>query len=626
MSYTTTADLVGYTPAGIGAVVRPVEARLRDFVSVKDFGAIGDGTTDDTAAVQAALSSTGTIWFPAGTYKLTGQVTVSSRNDIQLVGYGAKITAASVIEEAYFHFDGCTRVHIEGLEFDQAQPTLGTYGSDPELYGSFPDRRNVALYLTGCNGVTVTRCRFTNLYTASIYSYGSSDLDVTHCHFSSPLQAQDQFLVFVHLQSVGGAINVSSNRFIGAATTRNDRSPCAVSASGVVGSLTIRDNYAEHCGRNNDGGHRLGVFDLYADGRNITVEDNVAYDCREQFMRLSTSVDCEVSGNTVTVAANADEAYSTMTIESGWWPLVGQPICKRIRVTDNTIIDASRRQAFAIGVLAYDWGGGPSDVEIAGNNIQGSKVAFYIQGPFDGIKILRNTVTDVSAFLNQTMQDSTGKDQTFKECIPPLPYITQAQSKVDGLRIEGNDITIRGSSAFVPVSISTHRTSAYTGTVGSFHFNDNRLSCASPGTTIALNVIFNASVAQGRFYAENNSISGYTTPFLLRSMKRAVLRNNHVPGFTALLNAGSSSYGQLDSDGNRTSDGARAGTVTLAGGTGTVNTSEILAGDVVRVSRTLAGGTLGHLSVGTITPGTSFVINSSSGGETSTVAWEIVGR
>jgi polygalacturonase len=50
---------------------RNLSNRGKDFVSVKDFGATGDGSTDDTLAVQAAITyavivSANTVYFPAG--------------------------------------------------------------------------------------------------------------------------------------------------------------------------------------------------------------------------------------------------------------------------------------------------------------------------------------------------------------------------------------------------------------------------------------------------------------------------------------------------------------------------------------------------------------------------------
>jgi parallel beta-helix repeat protein len=78
------ASQVTYNPAGTNAVATNVQAKLRQTVSVKDFGAVGDGTTDDTAAIQAALtavSSTG-----GAVHLTTGQYLVSSSLIIGGVG------------------------------------------------------------------------------------------------------------------------------------------------------------------------------------------------------------------------------------------------------------------------------------------------------------------------------------------------------------------------------------------------------------------------------------------------------------------------------------------------------------------------------------------------------------
>jgi hypothetical protein len=72
------SDWVGFLPAGTGAVAQSVQDKLRETVSVKDFGAVGDGVTDDTAAIQAAYDATaigGTLIFPtAEQYLITSKL------------------------------------------------------------------------------------------------------------------------------------------------------------------------------------------------------------------------------------------------------------------------------------------------------------------------------------------------------------------------------------------------------------------------------------------------------------------------------------------------------------------------------------------------------------------------
>lgn len=84
---TTNASLVSYTAGFAGAVLQTVQTKLEQYVSVKDFGAVGDGVTDDTAAIQAALdSSVRSILVPPGTYRITSSLNLNQ--DVFLEGCG----------------------------------------------------------------------------------------------------------------------------------------------------------------------------------------------------------------------------------------------------------------------------------------------------------------------------------------------------------------------------------------------------------------------------------------------------------------------------------------------------------------------------------------------------------
>ena len=57
-----------------GSINRTVKEKLGDFVSVKDFGAVGDGVTDDTTAIQTAVNIATQLIFPAGTYIISDSI------------------------------------------------------------------------------------------------------------------------------------------------------------------------------------------------------------------------------------------------------------------------------------------------------------------------------------------------------------------------------------------------------------------------------------------------------------------------------------------------------------------------------------------------------------------------
>jgi len=80
------SDNVNFTQAGSNVVTRTVQDKLQDFVSVKDFGAVGNGIADDTIAIQNALNAGSVaqrpVWLPGGTYKVSSRLIVPTRTGL----------------------------------------------------------------------------------------------------------------------------------------------------------------------------------------------------------------------------------------------------------------------------------------------------------------------------------------------------------------------------------------------------------------------------------------------------------------------------------------------------------------------------------------------------------------
>ena len=100
---TVNAASVSFTQAG-STDTRTVQAKLQESVSVKDFGAVGDGVTDDTVAITNAISniaSGGVLEFPFGAYKITSSISQDISGSIILEGDNSTISYENASHTEY---------------------------------------------------------------------------------------------------------------------------------------------------------------------------------------------------------------------------------------------------------------------------------------------------------------------------------------------------------------------------------------------------------------------------------------------------------------------------------------------------------------------------------------------
>ena len=80
------------------------KVKLNDMVSVKDFGAVGNGVADDTLAIQAALAASKSVFIPAGTYRVSSISVLYSGNDGYVVKGAGRNTTKLVADGTVSNF------------------------------------------------------------------------------------------------------------------------------------------------------------------------------------------------------------------------------------------------------------------------------------------------------------------------------------------------------------------------------------------------------------------------------------------------------------------------------------------------------------------------------------------
>jgi hypothetical protein len=167
------ASKLSFTQAGTGAVARTVNSKLNDWVSVKDFGAAGDGSTDDTAAIQAAIATGKSVYIgPAGTYMVTGNIQVST-NGQRIFGDGTIKKLGTTQQSLMFLADGVSGVSFNGLTFEGNRSLFSVGNPVPAIFGHLN------------SSISVTNCVFQNIIDCGIKLRDSAGLTAIGNRFTN---------------------------------------------------------------------------------------------------------------------------------------------------------------------------------------------------------------------------------------------------------------------------------------------------------------------------------------------------------------------------------------------------------------------------------------------------------
>ena len=141
------SDWIGFLQSGTGAVAESAQDKMRQIVSVLDFGAVGDGTTDDYAAIVAALAAADKkmLWFPytGNTYKFGTNLTIPSGVNL-CFDQGAELSPVSTQTITYSILFGqpATGMYCSGI---QGQSTINQTFATTAQFGAVD-------IITGGNG------------------------------------------------------------------------------------------------------------------------------------------------------------------------------------------------------------------------------------------------------------------------------------------------------------------------------------------------------------------------------------------------------------------------------------------------------------------------------------------
>lgn len=257
------AALVGFKQAGAGAVTRTAQSKMRESVSVLDFGADPTGVADSTAAIQAAINQIktqggGSVVFPYGNYKVTSTVSIAGNfgfAGIQLIGNNSQIT--STANSAAFLIDA----HAGGGGASAPEYRINAVVNGFYFYGPGVAQTNssaIRIYLSA--NVLVQNCSIRN------FAKGLDGFGVLISKFENLNLSENGTAIFIRYITSPVPAGANDNHFVSCRVWNNTKAVYYEQGSG--GTVTF--DYCEIEGNNlastgiNDG---VSVIEFYVAGK-----------------------------------------------------------------------------------------------------------------------------------------------------------------------------------------------------------------------------------------------------------------------------------------------------------------------------------------------------------------------
>ena len=278
---------IDFTQAGTGAVTRTVESKLQDVVSVKDFGAVGDGVTDDTVAIQAAINAASgrTLFFPNGNVYLSEKISLIS--NLTISGYGATIKLKDNTNDTMLEGASIQNVKVLGL-------TLNGNKANQTILGPL-----IGLYFQDCTDVTVRDCEVYDVYGIGMghncVHYFVSTKNIVHDCADNGFDFNGDFYTVPRTNQGLLDVHVSHN------TSYNNGVDGIFFGHGRANNCVIHGNI---CSSNAGEGLHLGEASsslaVGVDWKNNTISDNICSGNGGSGLVLWTGQDNTITGNRLT--------------------------------------------------------------------------------------------------------------------------------------------------------------------------------------------------------------------------------------------------------------------------------------------------------------------------------------